>query len=219
MSILGEAPVSLATVKDSPMPSPLTVLVSTAVLFGCALVAFAFYTGFKTQANRGFNVLLACALGIAAMSASIAGGAMTQAEEIRRGERNSAERSVQEAYYDATDRAEKHLRQAVSQHFDKICTFNGYLVEGEWLRSDLHPCIERGNVRIWRLEERNGSLIRYAVGRINGDGTVTTAIDYRPNSPTSVFAETPRSQETDLKLIGPVVEILAAEFPIPSQNP
>jgi hypothetical protein len=205
------------------MPSPLTVLVSTAVLFGCALFAFALYTGFKTKANKGFNVLLACVLGIAAMSASIATGAMTDAEEVRGGEINSAERTVQEAYFDVTDRAERHLRQAVSQHFDKICTFNGYLVEGEWLRSDLHPCIERGNVRIWRLEEENGSLIRYAVGRINGDGTVTTAIDYRPNSPTRVFAETPshqeipKSQESDVKLIAPVAELLAAEFPIPAE--
>ncbi|MNU56092.1 hypothetical protein D3C71_451790 [compost metagenome] len=206
------------------MPSPLTLLVSTAVLFGCALLAFALYTGFKKKANRGFNVLLACVLGIAAMSASIATGAMTDAEEVRGGETSLAERTVQEAYFDVTDRAERYLRQAVSQHFDKICTFNGYLIEGEWLRSDLHPCIERGNVRIWRLEEENGSLIHYAVGRINGDGTVTTAIDYRPNNPTRVFAETPssqdipKSQEADVKLIAPVVELLAAEFPTPTET-
>lgn len=119
---------------------------------------------------------------------------MTDAEKSRSGEISSTERTVQQAYFDVTDRAERHLRQAASQHFDKICTVNGYLVEGEWLRSDLHPCIERGNVRIWRLEEENGSLIRYAVGRINADGTVTTAIDYRPNSPTRVFAKTPSNK-------------------------
>lgn len=205
------------------MPSQLTVLVSIAVLFGCALLAFALYTGFKTQASKGLNVLLACVFCIAAMSATVVAGAATRSEEIRHGERNSTERSVQEAFYATTDRAERHLRQAVSQHFDKICTFNGYLIEGEWLRSDLHPCIERGNVRIWRLEEKNGSLIRYAVGRINSDGTVTTVIDYRPNSPTRVFAETPisqdipRSQEADLRLIAPVVKLLAAQFPILSE--
>jgi hypothetical protein len=201
------------------VPSPVTILVSVAVLFGSALLAFALYQGFKTKANKGFNILLSCILGIAAMSASVAIGAMTSEEELRNGSDRAAYLNIQDAYFTARERAGNHLRQAVSQHFDRICTFNGYVTEGEWLRSDLHPCIERGNVRIWRLEEDNGSRIHYSVGRVNADGTVTTAIDYWPKGSENIFADPYKGDfKADTAVIAPMADLLAAQFPVPTET-
>jgi hypothetical protein len=160
-------------------------------------------------------------LAIVALSASIAIGAVTSEEELRDGDARAAQITVQDAYFAATERAETHLRQAVSQRFDKICTFNGYLADGEWLRSDLHPCIERGAVRIWRQEEntRNGTLVHYSAGRINGDGSVTTAINYYPSYGTRIFADPYRNDfKADAAVVVPMADMLAAEFPIPAET-
>ncbi len=120
----------------------------------------------------------------------------------------------QKAYFSAVDLAKRHMIVATSMRFDKVCTFNGHVVDGEWLRNDLRPCLERGKLRIWRNEytSRSGTFTHFTVGNVGSNGSVREVLTYTPNGST-ISAGSWGGFEQMAAEISPVAKLLQEAFP------
>lgn len=101
-------------------------------------------------------------------------------------------------------------RRVTAMHFNQLCTFNGYLAGTDWIESDTHPCITRGDRRVWRIMDRSlvGTNPSYLIGKVGGDGSVDADLRYDPQGNPSVsFAD------GDLDGFERAVHELAAAFP------
>lgn len=134
-------------------------------------------------ARRVLNVLVTLILvSTLILIAKLSGTAFEAAQ--RHFAKVELEKDAQFAEYrrklDVIDAADKAIKSAISLHFDKACTFNGYLIDGEWFKTDTHPCIVRGDRRIWRIEKttRNGTSVEYVSGKVLQNGNVKADLSY-----------------------------------------